>query len=226
MEKTIEQRAVIRFYWRACFNATKTFEMIQKVYGESAVHRATVFRWYNTFSEGRESIRDEQKSRRPTCSWYFEGRLSVFVYTHRRTNGNTKNYRATSSVRRFTEMVVCSHALKAKQKEQRFTHTYDLTETIKSNQNFLKYIITDNEIWCFAYDPETQRQSSKWWPPSKKFWFQKSRVNHRPYSNCRLSISHLNLYTEWKRTCYKNIGIIGPVYLSSVKLTFLYIISF
>ncbi len=30
----------------------KTFEIIQKVYGKSAVHRATVFHWYNAFSEG------------------------------------------------------------------------------------------------------------------------------------------------------------------------------
>ncbi len=49
MEKTIDHGAVVRFYWKAGFNATKTFEMIQKVYGESAVYRVTVFRWYNTF---------------------------------------------------------------------------------------------------------------------------------------------------------------------------------
>ncbi len=30
--------------------------MIQKVYAESAVHCAIVFRWYDVFSEGRESI--------------------------------------------------------------------------------------------------------------------------------------------------------------------------
>ncbi len=42
--------------------------MIQKVYGDSAVHRAAVFHWYNVFSEGRESIRDEQKSGRPTTT--------------------------------------------------------------------------------------------------------------------------------------------------------------
>ncbi len=33
--------------------------MIQKVYGEFAVYHVTVFRWYNMFSEERESIRDE-----------------------------------------------------------------------------------------------------------------------------------------------------------------------
>ncbi len=40
--------------------------MIQKVYGESDIHCATLFHWYNTFSEWRESIRDEQRSGRPT----------------------------------------------------------------------------------------------------------------------------------------------------------------
>ncbi len=40
--------------------------MIQKVYGESAVHRTTVFCGYNVFSEGQESICDKQRNRRPT----------------------------------------------------------------------------------------------------------------------------------------------------------------
>ncbi len=52
MEKTVEQHATLPICWKAGFNATKTFEMIQKVYYESAVHRATVFRWYNVFSDG------------------------------------------------------------------------------------------------------------------------------------------------------------------------------
>ncbi len=42
--------------------------MIQKVYGDSAVHPATVFCWYNVFSEGRELICDEQRSGRPTTT--------------------------------------------------------------------------------------------------------------------------------------------------------------
>ncbi len=43
MEKTTEQRAAICFCWKAGFNATKIFEMIHKIYGKSAVHRATMF---------------------------------------------------------------------------------------------------------------------------------------------------------------------------------------
>ncbi len=61
MEKTIEQRAAIRFCWKADFNATKTFEMIQKVYDESAVHRATVFRWYTHFQKGESRFKMSRK---------------------------------------------------------------------------------------------------------------------------------------------------------------------
>ncbi len=68
MEQTTEHRAAISFCWKDGFSATKTFDMIQKVYGESSAHRATVFRWYNTFSKGRELICDEQRSGRPTTT--------------------------------------------------------------------------------------------------------------------------------------------------------------
>ncbi len=48
---------MIRFCWKA-----GTFEMIQKVYGDSAVRRATVFHLYNTFLDGWESIRDSREA--------------------------------------------------------------------------------------------------------------------------------------------------------------------
>ncbi len=73
-----------------------------------------------------------------------------------------------------------AHALTAEWKEQRLNHAYNFIETIKNDPNFLDSIITGNESWCFAYDPETRRQSSKWCSlntsPSKKFWFQNSRI--------------------------------------------------
>ncbi len=56
------------FAGKLVLNATKTFKIIQKVYGESAVHRITVFCWYNAFSEERESICDEQRSGRATTT--------------------------------------------------------------------------------------------------------------------------------------------------------------
>jgi hypothetical protein len=47
-------------------------------------------------------------------------------------------------------------------------------------QFFFNKIITGDETWCLAYDPETKRQSSEWVgetsPRPKKLKFQKSRI--------------------------------------------------
>ncbi len=103
MEKTIEQGAAIRFCWKAGFNVTKIFEMIQKGCGEFAVHRATVFRWYNTFSEGQESICDEQRNGRLTKTRTRQNLARVADILKEdcrslcsRADRNTKNYHATN----------------------------------------------------------------------------------------------------------------------------------
>jgi len=47
-------------------------------------------------------------------------------------------------------------------------------------KTFLDKVITGDESWCFAYDPETKRQSSEWVDEHsqrpKKMPFQKSKV--------------------------------------------------
>jgi hypothetical protein len=49
-----------------------------------------------------------------------------------------------------------------------------------ADKNFFNQIIAGDETWCFAYDPETKRQSSEWVgetsPRPKKLKFQRSRI--------------------------------------------------
>jgi hypothetical protein len=51
-----------------------------------------------------------------------------------------------------------------------------------ADRNFFNKIITGDEIWCFAYDPETKRRSSEWVgetsPRPKKLKFLKSRIKN------------------------------------------------
>ena len=53
-------------------------------------------------------------------------------------------------------------ALTRKQRDQRVAKCQDLLNTINGDKNFLDKVIAGDESWCFAYDPETNRQSSEW----------------------------------------------------------------
>ncbi|GFU20951.1 protein GVQW3 [Trichonephila clavipes] len=81
-----EQRCAIKFYFRLEHNATETFTKLQQAYGDSVLSRAQVFRWFKTFSEGRESIEIEPRSERPSVSKTTENivRVRYLVRSDRR----------------------------------------------------------------------------------------------------------------------------------------------
>ena len=70
------------------------------------------------------------------------------------------------------------HFLTSEQREDRVTSSQDMAMA-DANKNFLNKIFTGDEIWYFAYDPETKRQSSECAgqtsPRPKKLKFQRSR---------------------------------------------------
>ncbi len=76
--------------------------------------------------------------------------------------------------------VICSSVLTSKQWEDRITSYRDFLQTPENDLEFLNKIITGDESWCFAYDPESKCQSVTWvgpWTPKgKKLCFKKSRV--------------------------------------------------
>jgi len=37
----------------------------------------------------------------------------------------------------------------------------DIIEYARSDENFLKTIVTGDETWCFQYESETKRQNAK-----------------------------------------------------------------
>ena len=66
--RNLEQRCTIKFCVKLNENATETCEKLKRAYGEHAVSRAKVFRWHKAFLDGRESVEDEPRSRRPCMS--------------------------------------------------------------------------------------------------------------------------------------------------------------
>ena len=48
------------------------------------------------------------------------------------------------------------------QKENRLEITQELLTNANGNENFLKNIITGDEMWVYGYDVETKMQLSQW----------------------------------------------------------------
>ena len=72
------------------------------------------------------------------------------------------------------------HSLTTEQREDRVTSCQDIIAMAVADKYFVNKIITGDETWCFAYDPETKRKSSGWGsettPRLKKLKFQRSRI--------------------------------------------------
>ena len=73
-----------------------------------------------------------------------------------------------------------THSLTPEQREDRVTSCQDIITMADADKNFLNKIITGDETWCLAYDPETKQQSSEWGgetsSPPKKLKFKSSRI--------------------------------------------------
>jgi len=60
-----DQRVAIKFCFKPGLSATQTLVLVQKAYGNEALNRSNVFRWYSRFRDGRELGEDDERCDRP-----------------------------------------------------------------------------------------------------------------------------------------------------------------
>jgi hypothetical protein len=65
MDVLKEQRVCIKFWQKLGNTATKTYEMLQQAFGETASSRSNTFEWYFRFKNGRTSIDNDPHPGRP-----------------------------------------------------------------------------------------------------------------------------------------------------------------
>jgi len=63
-----EQRINMKFCFKLQKSAKETHEMLKLVYGDAAVTTKTVYRWFERFRNGFESVEGEGRSGRPSTS--------------------------------------------------------------------------------------------------------------------------------------------------------------
>ena len=67
-ERNFEQRCAIKFCVKLGETGIETFNKLKQAYGEHALSRSQVFKWFKAFSEDHESTKDEPRSGRHSTS--------------------------------------------------------------------------------------------------------------------------------------------------------------
>jgi len=135
--------------------------------------KTAVYKWVKRFSEGRESVTDEERSGWPATSRTEENNAKVHqivcencrltvrsiaeqVNTDRETVRKILN--EDLDMRKVCAKMVTKQ-LTEEQKQRRVTICQDLLER---QNDILGRVITGDETWVYQYDPETKRQSAQW----------------------------------------------------------------
>ena len=138
--------------------------------------RAHVFEWHKWFSEGRESVKDDDRPGRPCTAVTDdniekvrdvirkEGRLGVRAIAEEVSLDREivrRILREELKMRKVCAKMV-PKLLSDEQKERRKKLCLELLQRIENEPDLLTLIITCDETWVFTYDPETKRQSIQW----------------------------------------------------------------
>ncbi|GBM95946.1 Putative uncharacterized protein FLJ37770 [Araneus ventricosus] len=64
----MEQLVNIKFCFKLGKTAMETHEMLVNVYGVDAVSKKCIFEWFKRFRDGKEDVKDDPRSGRPSTS--------------------------------------------------------------------------------------------------------------------------------------------------------------
>ena len=187
-----EHRVVKKICFKASLFATKALVLVKKAYGNEAMNRSNVFRWYSRFRDGKELAEEKWLSKVDSnwgkhccCCWFGQTLLSNRIKNDSRIFEHPQVCSSFGFWKRIRERESCvhvffPHSLTPEQMEVRVTPCQGIMATANADKKMFNKIITGDETCCFACDPETKRQISEWVgegsPRPKKLKFQRSHI--------------------------------------------------
>jgi len=165
-----EQSACIKFCFKLGKIAAECYEMLKTAFGEQAMGRSQTFHWFSRFKTGRNSTDDDERSVRPVSSSTPEmtERVRQIIREDRRCtidevsmlvgiiHGTCHKILTEDLKMRRVAPKFVPRLLSVDQKQQRLAVCLDLKENAANDPSFLSNVITGDETWVYAYDPETK----------------------------------------------------------------------
>ena len=170
-------RAMIFYDFRRGFTQKQCFESLQSAFDNEAPSKASVYNWFNEFKRGRLSLKDEEKPGRPKTVVTPENIDAVRKLIEQDRHVTYCEIEATLdiSTTRIQKILhehlmvrkLCArwipHKLTDAQKQVRVDWCHQMLEKFAGGASkSVYYIVTGDESWIYAYEPETKNQSSVW----------------------------------------------------------------
>lgn len=170
-------RTMIFYDFRSGLTSQQCADKIQSVFGDEAPHRTTVQRWFNEFNRGRISLKDEFREGRPKSAVTPENIDAVrklILHDRHMTYREIETCLGISNTSIHTILhkhlavkKICSrwipHNLTADQKKARVDWCRKMLKQFQNGTSKNVYkIVTGDESWIYAYEPETKEQSTVW----------------------------------------------------------------
>ena len=159
MLSTLQQRVCIRFCVKSGFNGAQTLEMLEKCFGNDTLTRSNVFRWYERFRNGCESVEDDERSGRPSTAqtdenikkikgWMTVSRKLTIKEIAEELNmayGSAQDILVNGLGLRRVAAKLVPKDLNFMQKRDRVDVAKDMLSKVDSDPSFIKRIITGEE---------------------------------------------------------------------------------
>jgi len=161
-----EQRVAITFCFKAGVSATETLVLVQKAYGNEALNQSNIFRWYSPFWDWRELVEDDDRGGCPKLTWTEVNIAAVADWSEMTIESHQEWWQNTVVLWILKEDLgkrkLCACfvplSLTPEQREDQVTSCQDIIGIADADKIFLNKIITRDEMWFFACDPETKRE--------------------------------------------------------------------
>ncbi len=146
------------------------------MYGAATLHWNRITFWHNSFSLGRTLIVDQERAhKRHSCRTPAniqavrtlldtDCRMTVQAIARSTNLPKTgvhhilhKDLKLMKKAARFVPKLLTPHHLR-----DRYETSMMILTTLRTDPDFLKYVVTMDESWVYTYDPEMKIQSSEW----------------------------------------------------------------